>query len=312
MNKHQAKAWAILTNEEKTALNLSLVHGKSTWEAGEIMEKAHYKYLEINQRASKFLKLFAEYFENYPDGIIPKGSILDKDFKKYLVLVIEQRLPLKKALAKLNSPKYNNPKTRSEEIMREVQSLNGSKYAQDNNLYHLIKDFDRWNNYRILPIAIQEPSAFKRRNKHKLRKLVNLFTSLHPIAVMKIKQLYQVKRNDLVKDYFYLPLITTHDPSLTEVIRVPNSDKNLRAVNNMVLYIFRVEEDAKRFITILEEYLKKDYKHCKDGQKFWPEFRILTQKAINYDHIQNITPSRKYVLDHAGKDHDFKFFINNR
>lgn len=306
-NKHQQKGWKILTAEEQTALTLSIVHQKSTWESGEIMSKAHYKYLEIRARAEKFVKLFADYYGQY-DNIIPEYSTLDKHFKKYIKLTIEKRLPLKEAIAEIDSELWKKPKTRDIEIAREVQSLNGSKYTQDQNLYHLIMDFDRWNNFRILPSSIQEPSAFKRRNKHKLRKLVNLFTSLHPLSILKIKQIYKVKRSDMVKEYFYLPLITIHDPKLTEVIKVPWNDKNLRAMNNLILYTFKKEEEAKRFIEIISSYVAKDFKHCKDGQVFWPEFRLLTKKAINFDHIQNITPTRKYVMDNANLDYDHAWF----
>jgi hypothetical protein len=188
MEAHQTRGYAILTAEEKTSLTLSLVNHKSTWEAGEIMGKAHYKYLEIRMRAEKFLKLFADYFQTY-DRLIPANSTLDKHFTLYLKLTMEKRLPLKEVIAQIDSDLWKRPKTREIEIAREVQALRGCKYAHDQNLYHLIMDFDRWNNFRILPSSIQEPSAFKRRNKHKLRKLVNLFTSLHPLAILKIKQL---------------------------------------------------------------------------------------------------------------------------
>ena len=311
MTSAQSKAYAILTDEEKTSLSLSLVHNKSTWEAGEIMSKAHYKYLEIKQRAEKFVRLFTDYFSNYED-IIPSYSKLNTHFKEYLRLAIYKRLPLQKIIKKLNNELYDKPKLRDIEIIREVNSLKNSKFTQDQNLFHLIMDFDRWNNFRILPLSIQEPSAFKRRNKHKLRKLVNLFTSLHPLSVLKIKQLYEVKNPKGVNKIIYLPLITIHDLKLTEVIKIPENEKNIVQMNNLILYIFDKEADAKRFIEILYAYISKDYKHCRDGQRFWPEFRILTKKAINYAQIQNITPTRKYVLDNAGIDVDFAWFISNK
>jgi hypothetical protein len=45
-----SKAWGLLTEEEQTALKLQLGLGKSSWQASEIMGKAHYKYLEIKKR----------------------------------------------------------------------------------------------------------------------------------------------------------------------------------------------------------------------------------------------------------------------
>lgn len=309
MSPAQQKAWKILTEAEQTALNLSLVHEKSTWEAGEIMGKSHYKYLEINQRATKFFQLFTEYFKNY-DRIIPFKCQIAPGFRKYILCLIEKRLDLKDTLNELHQDDWIKPKTRKDAILSGMNHLKNSKFAEDNNLYHLIMDFDRWNNFRILPVSIQEPSAFKRRNKHKLRKLVNLFTSLHPLAVLKIKQLYKVKRSIGIKEYFYLPLYTIHQPELQEVIKISKTEANLKTINNLILYAFRDKSDADRFLEIVVKYISKDYKHCTDGQLFWPEFRILTKKALNYDHILNITPSRKFVLDNAGIDHDFQWFLS--
>lgn len=311
MTGAQAKAWSILTDEEKTAITLSATHSKSTWEAGEIMGKAHYKYLEINQRAMKFFRLFTEYFEVYPK-LIPDKTNLDPTFKKYISTLIESRRDMISTIKVLRSDKYKTTKLREVEISKGVYYLKNSKITQENNLYHLIMDFDRWNNFRILPQSIQEPSAFKRRNKHKLRKLVNLFTSLHPIAVMKIKQLYEIKKIHLVKEYVYLPLITVHDNSLSQVIKIANTPKNMDFINKTILYVFRLEHDAQDFLKALQGYIFKDRKHCRDGQMFWPEFRVLTKKALNYDEINNLAPSRKSSIDMAFPDNEMKVFISKR
>lgn len=306
MTEAQQKAWDILTPEEKTALSLSLSSDKSTWEAGEIMGKAHYKYLEIRQRAEKFFIIFTEYFNDYPT-LIPKWSNLDTHFKKYLYFTIIKRLPLQEAIKKIDSDLYKSPKPRGIEIAREVQALNGSKYAVDNNLFHLIKDFDRWNNFRILPPEIQEMSAFKRRNKHRLRKLVTLFTSLDPVSVMKLKQIYRYMGKKKANGILYLPIITVNDLSMTEVIPITHTSINLRMLNSAILYAFKDKADADRFMEILKGYIEKDYKHCRDGQQFWPEFRILTKRAINHDDLMNIVPSRKYLQDNAFKDMDLSW-----
>ncbi len=309
MNKAQTKAWSMLTDAEKTALNLSLINNKSTWEAGEIMGKAHYKYLEINQRATKFFKLFTEYFDSY-ERLIPFKCIITPSFRKYILCLIEKRMELKETIKQINHDDWLRPKSRESQIITGINYLKNSKFAEDQNLYHLLMDFDRWNNFRILPLSIQEPSAFKRRNKHKLRKLVNLFTSLHPLAVLKIKQLYELKTKGKSTNYLYLPLYTVHDSKLAQVIKIPNNPKLVAKINNLILYTFKNQVDAERFLEIIIEYTTKDYKHCRDGQVFWPEFRILTKNATNYDIIQNISPSRKYVLDNAGMDIDFQWFLS--
>ena len=314
MTNAQQKAWAILIEEEKVALNLSLVEGKSTWESGEIMNKAHYKYLEIRQRAEKFMKIFTDYFNEY-DTIIPKyinAPSFTTQFKKFIRLSIEERLPIKETVKKLGDENWLISKIRDEEIRKGIKKLRDSKITQDQNLFHLIMDFDRWNNFRILPLDVREPSAFKRRNKQRLKKLVNLSISLNPIAILKLKQIYQVKAKDRVNSFFYLPLICKLDPSKNCIIQVSKSEKGIKMINDLLLYGFESERDAKDFIEIITGYTNKEYKHCTEGQKFWPEFRLLTKKAINHDNLQNITPSRKYVLDNAGKDYDFQLYLSKR
>lgn len=311
MDKAQTNGWEILTDEEKTALTLSINHGKSTWEAGEIMGKAHYKFLEINMRGQKFFKLFTEYFQQY-DKLIPTRTTLSASFKQYISLLIQQRKGLMETIGLIDDEAYKKPKSRDIVVAQGLKNLKDSKITQEHNLYQLIMDFDRWNNFRIIPTHLQEPSAFKRRNKHKLRKLVNLFTSLNPVAIMKLKQLYEVKDVRRVKEYCYLPLITVHDESQTQVIKIPKTVENLRVINNLVLYIFHKQQDAEDFIHILKGYVFKNHKHCRDGQEFWPEFRVLTKNAINYDEIQNITPTRKFVLDNAEVDRETEWFITKK
>ncbi len=311
MNKSQTAAYKILSNEEKTALDLSLVQSRSTWEAGEIMGKAHYKYLEISQRAVKFFKLFTEYFNLY-ERLIPLNCDMAPAFRQYIICLIDKRMELKATIKTIHQEAWQTPKGREEGIRQSMVKLKQSKFTEDNHLYHLLMDFDRWNNFRILPVNLQEPSAFKRRNKHKLRKLVNLFTSLHPLAIKKIKQLYSIKggRGLPIKNPLFLPLHTIHDESLSQVIMISNNKDVIRVINNLTLYTFQKKEEAERFLEIIIKYINKDYKHCKDGQVFWPEFRVLSKRASNYDTINNITPSRKFILDNASRDFDDKLFLS--
>ena len=76
-----SKAWDILLDEEKAALSLSINHSKSTWQAGEILNKAHYKYLEIHARAKKFFVMFTQYFKKTGDRLIPDNSEMSWDLR---------------------------------------------------------------------------------------------------------------------------------------------------------------------------------------------------------------------------------------
>ena len=62
-------------------------------------------------------------------------------------------------------------------VIKNLEQLHNAKSVVDQNTAILIREFDRWNNFRILPREIQEPSAFKRRNKnYDIRNLKNLLS----------------------------------------------------------------------------------------------------------------------------------------
>ena len=105
MNAAQTKALKILKEEEKASLSLQLSHSKSTWEAGEILNRSHYKYLEIFERAKKFFKMFTEHYDFYPD-FFPPDIVLKQEFKDYLTQVILNRQNLSTSLYKVNSSAF--------------------------------------------------------------------------------------------------------------------------------------------------------------------------------------------------------------
>lgn len=300
------KAWKILTDQEKTALTLSMGHSKSSWQAGEIMGKSHYKYLEIKARGEKFVKLFTEYYEMY-DSLIPINSNISPDFITYIRLSIEDRKSIKQAITEIGSLEYQKRITRGKVIETEMRKLQKSKNTEDINLFNLIMDFDRWNAHRILPLEIQEPSAYKRRNKHKNRKLVKLASNLNPFAIEKIRELYSVKKIKDDEEFYYVPILRQGDLDNSEVMII--RPKHLSKMVDLILFVFDKEKDAERYVDITKIYLEKDYKHCRDGQIFWPEYRLLTLRALNYTELQNITPNRK-ALDLASKDLDMILYRN--
>lgn len=297
MNRSQEKGWKLLTEEERLALTLSLSMGKSTWQAGEIMGKAHYKYLEIRHRAEYLVKRFTEYFSIY-DTIIQDDCICSEEFQEFIRLAIGKRMPIKDIIAKMDNDQMNKPSLRNSLIIRDIERLKKSDGTNDQNLFNLIMDFDRWNNHRILPLEIQEPSAYKRRNKHKNRKLVRLTCNLNPLAIDKIMQVYGVKRRNSQESYLFVPIIKG-----TEVIQLIVRESNVKNITNLILFAFKDKKESERFGEIIMEYISKDFKHCKDGQLFWPEYRTITKSAINYEQLQNITPSRRY-LESAFRDLD--------
>ena len=206
MDKNSQKAWDILSEDERVSLTLSLGHGKSTWESGEIMKKAHFKYLEISKRAQKFLDIFTNHYAKY-GGLIPEDLDLNFSFIEYLQLTMEERKNISTAVREMDSNKYLINSTRTKFITKELERLTLIERDSAKDLYNLIMDFDRWNNFRILPMSLQEPSAFKRRNKARNRKHLKTITSLPKYSVLKLIEIfnYSGKYSKLYYDnYYYL------------------------------------------------------------------------------------------------------------
>ena len=296
------KAWAILLEDEKLAISLHHSSGKSSWQAGEIMQKAHYKYLEIKARAEKFFKMFHEYFTIYDDQLIPPSVILDRDFKLYLDLVIIKRNKIKEAISKIDNTSYKKTLTREVELSKHLNKLKRHPRPEGRNLFNLILDFDRWNNFRVIPRDMQEPSAFKRRNKNRYRKRVKKLMGLNEIAIEALsKNLVYKKKGKLATKLGYLPLITDSGEG-HKILTVHLTKKNLDYISGNELYIFRTQEEAKKLVDTIFEFYLSEKRHCRDGQLFWPLYRDIVRLAINHDEVDKVIPQRKNYQDEDSID----------
>lgn len=292
MNKFQEKAWNILSEDEKTAITLQLGYTKSTWQAGEIMGKAHYKYIEIQERAHYFFKRFTEHFRLY-DSIIPADCKLSSDVKRYFKVLISRRCKTQEALLELkDSPLLINYRERNMIIKNQLNWLEESKHSVDLNTLAIIKDYDRWNNFRILPPDCQEASAFKRRNKNRNKRDIKNFFELNPYAAKKISETYCA--DDLEIKVFYVPVYNRISNTI-EAVKIPRGEKSVNKISTAGLYIFHKEEQADEFMELAIEYYFDPKNDCKKGLKFWPKFRKSISIAINYDIIQNLVNSRKHI-----------------
>lgn len=301
------KAWNILSNDEKTALKLNLGLSKSTWQASEIMAKSHYKYLEILGRAKKIFKIFSEHFEMYNDVLIPEDIGLESDFESFIESVIIYRMKVREASLELKNKDYRNQSSRNEMIVKNMQYLQSLSSIQADDTYCLIKEFDRWNNFRILPDELQEPHAFKRRNKKRIQKYINNLLNLEPWVITTIKQNYSLKNSNGTSLYFALPVRNRME--LSEIIHIKRDDVAIQRFTDAGLFLFTIPDHAMEFLTIVTDYFGKSYKHCKDGQIFWPRLRVIIQKAINFNDIERMVPGRK-ILETAAKNLD-QIKVNN-
>lgn len=292
MKKLNKEAWALLNEDERVSISLKLGHGKSTWEAGEVMKKAHYKFLEIEARARHFVKLFTEHLELY-DKIIPDYIPLEPRFKDYLTYTIEKRMTIGEAVQLINDKKFSIKSLREEVIIAELAKLIKSKHAIETNFAVFIFEFDRWNNFRILPMSIQEPSAFKRRNKKNDQRNIRNLLQLNSYTIEKLKERYRTKDK---ANCLWLPIPSMYDGKIGYgVCRVRKDEQCIEALSKVGFYLFYKKEEAVKFYDLILGYYSGDTRACRDGQKFWPEFRQLSNKANNHNAINRRIASRKYL-----------------
>lgn len=294
MAKIDGEAWDILNEDEKTSLSLSLSFSKSTWEAGEIMSKAHFKYLEIQKRAKKFLEIFTNHFVKY-GHLFPPGLELSFPFKEYLTLTMIERRNISKATKMMEDQSYLVASRRNKLITRDIVKLSASNQEPARDLYNLIMDFDRWNNFRILPIEIQEPSAFKRRNKARNIKHIRNITSLPKYSIMTLISMYQYSGK---KRSVFLPIISHYFDDGYKIVKVKAKPGIVNEITDIGFFLFSDRAKSEEFAVLVYDYFLNSVRNCKTGQKFWPEFRVLMAKAENYKGLENIHKSRAY-LDNA-------------
>jgi len=302
----KSKAWKILNNDEKSALTLAFNHKKSTWEAGEIMDKSHYKYLEISTRAKFFFQRFTTYFETTGDLLIPANTEIPLDFRDFIHYTIENRLTYTDAVKKLDrsSPLRTNDTRKKTIVLSEY--LNILKDSNNENyimLYDLILDFDRWNNFRILPDALQEPSAFKRRNKTRLMKHLKNLRNIDEFHIYRFTK--KLSSNTKIGKKLYLPLISENFSKGYTIVTIDRNRELVEYISKeFQLYLFNENEIANEYSDLVEQYINLEKKNCKIGQQFWPVFRKLIQKSYNYNQVNNIIPRRKN-LEKSFREIDF-------
>lgn len=317
MTEENQKAWEILTSDERLALTLKLGHGKSSWEAGEIVGRAHYKYLEIEARAKQFLKIFTEHFLFYEE-VIPAWMGLDKRVKKYFELTISKRRTVKEAVDLICDNYFDVTSFREKLIMEDMTKLLEGDTIKK-NVYLLIVDFDRWNNFRILPKQIQEPSAFKRRNKTLELRNIKTIINLHTFLVENLVKKYHKKKSNSEARVVYVPLYSKFLERKDQILILELNNENQAYFSSLGLYLFAKKEKADIFLELLLEYAGYTKKSCKLGQKFWPTFRSITQESLNYNEVQKRIPSRKFLESAVGgiqtgrkkpkKEKSFKKFL---
>lgn len=292
----KSKAWKMLREEEKLALDLKLVQKKSSWEAGEIMNKSHYKYLEIVARAEYFLKRFTEHFNKYGD-LVPEDVELNPGFKEYLELVMPKRCTQKEAFKKLIHYRFSyDSQFRTEFIATEIKRLAQSKKLIEKYFYNLIMDFDRWNNFRILPTILQEPHAFKRRQKNRLKKfLMNSCKLGDKVSKHISKELRYVGDPKKTMWAYVIKNIYTQE---YKVVPIKRNERNVEVLSKYGIFLYDKEKHCREMLDAITGYFRvSEGSNVIKGQTFWPVYRDLIKVAINGNLVENILPNRKeYII----------------
>jgi hypothetical protein len=285
MAKINKQAWDLLSPDEKTALSLQLGLSKSSWESGEIMQKSHYKYLEIKYRAEFFLKFFSDHLALY-DQLIPDYIKGNEHVMKYLKLCVEKRYKPMDAIKELKVAKA----VINEKLIAQMEIWERSESPYDTVIYNFVKEFDRWNNFRILPRDIQEPSAYKRRIKNSYKKQIKITCSINTFSLDKLFKLYGRPKEDEQSGF-----LTVLYGGLPQVWKVKLNSSSTKIFNSLGLYYFNEEPGAWDYIQAVHDYNTKGKKACTDGLDFWPKYRELIKKAANYLEVQKMTPNRKHL-----------------
>lgn len=238
-NLKNSKAWALLLEDEKHALSLHFVSGKSTWEAGEIMGKSHYKYLEILARAKKFLEIFENHFNTFGELFPPEISI-NPITKKYFEGTMLHRNKVTDVIKSLKMPELRNFPEREKILRFEYDKWKTSKNLAEQSILNLILTFDRYNNFRILPKALQEPHAFKRRNKNDHKKLLGYWIDMKYSHFKELKKRCKAKETTPSKNIGYIFLIRDIKAYDYQIIPVDSKrEKTMSLLNQVGICVFK-------------------------------------------------------------------------
>ena len=289
MNESQKKSWDCLLEIEKKSLFLQLSNGKSSWEAGGILKIAHYKYLEIRERSEKFFRMFSDYFEKH-ESIFRPYSPCEQSFIDYIEGVIEKRMSRKEAAAYTGDSSNLIHKVRVKMITRNINYLKDSEDPWDKDTLALIREFDRWNNFRVLPKMLQQPSAYKRRANKKDKIYIKYLlervpTWIHQKLIERFR--YKVNRPGIKKYWVCLVSDELYPEEGYLLLPVRPNEESITEMSRFYIYIFEDKEDADTFGFMVSKFMDKT-SEVKLGQKFWPEYRYVVQKAVNYNQVNNI------------------------
>ena len=284
MNNAQQKAWICLREPEKHSLYLILSNGKSTWEAGEVIGLCHYKYLELKARSEKFFKMFSDFFSLYPDILRP--GVVPDNVRDYFDAAMVKRLDKDECVNYAGDNKFRLLATRRHSIISAMRKLKQSENKWDKDSYKLIVEFDRWNNFRILPKELQAPSAYNRRKAKKEKSYIKYLKNFPEPTLSKLIDLIYYNGKPF-RTLYFVALSNTLSEEGYIIVPFKKSTKNINHLTSLKFYIFEDILDAELFGTHIKTYFDL-VSTSKEGHLFWKEYRKIVEKSFNYKTLTNI------------------------
>lgn len=274
----QQKAWNHLTKLEQMALNLVVVNERSKKEAAIIMNIAPYKFTEIYLRARKFFVMFTGHYEEHSE-LIPSYIMITKEDRIFLDQLLGHRKKITdivklELLVDLANAKAREYLWRGLFTTLHVNSLGG--------ISEVFTEFDRWNNFRILPKNMQLPAAFPRRKNRSLKKIQQGLYAISDLGWDLIQQRYGTSD---IPPMVYIPIIASDD-FRGYAIRETKPIYDYMARNRIP--VFSKQKLAYQFAELLFDYRRLKKRSTYSARKFWANFRLLIMEAQNYENLVGI------------------------
>jgi len=282
MNKAQLAGWEHLTHLEKSVLSLVIVSGKTKQEASIILNIYPYKFTEFFNRAQKLWTLFTDHYQKYLNLVPILNSISPEEYT-FINLVLRSRAKPSDLISTM--PEFHSLSRTGtvrqlwDRVLREVQ-LNPSDHHSD--FYRVIKVFDQWNNFRILPPEYRLPSPFPRRRNREFKKIHDQLNSISEIGWAMVEKKFGTKNPPIA----FIP----RTDEFFSAMSVSLTKRVLIYCTRNKLPIFSRKNQAEEFAEASYDFYRLSRTSTYSAQKFWANFRLRLQSAINYNELLGIIP----------------------
>ena len=115
-----------------------------------------------------------------------------------------------------------------------MEALKNSSNPHDNALHSLIQEFDRWNNFRILPTIIQATSPYKRKSNRQAKAYFKYLRNINPNTIFKIIKTKTYKGEKVA----YIALFNKEFESGYKIVPIKNDIENAKYFTFNKVYIF--------------------------------------------------------------------------